>query len=83
MLINELLNKYLGIFPEEYPIIILDIIYAVCMANIGKDTKHTRNIYRRVHFVRNGEKYKCTILYGVREVFNWHKLQLRILVIMI
>ena len=23
----------------------------------GKDTKNTRNIFRRVHFVRNGEEY--------------------------
>ena len=30
---------------------------AVCMDNNGKDTKHIRHIDRRVHFVRNGEKY--------------------------
>ena len=28
----------------------------VCMAKNGKNTNHTRHIYRRVHFVRNGEK---------------------------
>ena len=28
------------------------------MAKNGKDTKHTRNIYRRAHLVRNGEKCK-------------------------
>ena len=28
------------------------------MANNGKDTKHTRHIARRIHFVRNGEKCK-------------------------
>ena len=28
------------------------------MAKNGKDTKHNRNIARRMHFVRNGEKYK-------------------------
>ena len=28
------------------------------MANNGKDKKHTRNIERRIHFVRNGEKCK-------------------------
>ena len=28
------------------------------MANNGKDTKHTRYIGRRMHFVRNGEKCK-------------------------
>ena len=26
------------------------------MAKNGKDTKHTRHIARRMHFVRNGEK---------------------------
>ena len=31
---------------------------AVCMSNNGKDTKHIRQIYRRVHLVRNGEKWK-------------------------
>ena len=30
----------------------------MCMANKDKDTKHTRNIARRMHFVRNGEKCK-------------------------
>ena len=29
---------------------------AMCMTNNGKDTKHTRNIARRIHFVSNGEK---------------------------
>ena len=28
------------------------------MANNGKDTKHTRHIARRMHFVRNGENCK-------------------------
>ena len=28
------------------------------MAKNGKDTKHTRHISRRMHFVRNGEKCK-------------------------
>ena len=28
------------------------------MANNGKDAKHARHIARRIHFVRNGEKYK-------------------------
>ena len=28
------------------------------MSNNGKDTKHTRHIARRMHFVRNGEKCK-------------------------
>ena len=28
------------------------------MANNGRDTKHTRHIERRMHFVRNGDKCK-------------------------
>ena len=56
MLINGLLKKDSYIFPEEEPIIILDSKYDACMDNIGKDTKHTRHIDRRVHFVINGEK---------------------------
>ena len=28
------------------------------MAKNGKDTKHTRQITRRMHFIRNGEKCK-------------------------
>ena len=58
MLIHEFLSKDTYIVPEEDPIIILDIKYAVCMDNNCKDTKHTRYIYRIVHFVRNGEKWK-------------------------
>ena len=55
MLINELLNKDTYIFPEAEPLIILVSKSALCMANNGKDTNHTRNIARRVHFVRNCE----------------------------
>ena len=33
------------------------------MAKNGKDTKHTRHISRRVHFVRNGEKCKMHKVY--------------------
>ena len=44
--------------PEEYPLIVLDSKSAMCMANNGKYTKHTRHITRRMHFVRNGEKCK-------------------------
>ena len=58
MLMNELLNKDSDIVTEEATLIILDIKSAVCMAKNGKDTKHTRHISRRVHFVRNGEKFK-------------------------
>ena len=56
MLINELLNKDPDIVPEEAPLIIWDFKSANCMAKNGKDTKHTRHIARRMHFVRNGEK---------------------------
>ena len=31
---------------------------ALCMANNGKDTNHTRHIARIVHFVRNGKDCK-------------------------
>ena len=56
MLIHELLNKDPDIVPEEYPLNILDSKSTMCMANNGKDTKHTRHITRRIHFVRNGEE---------------------------
>ena len=55
MLIHELLNKDPDIVPEEDPIIILFSKAAVCITNNGKDTKHTRQISRRAHFLRNGE----------------------------
>ena len=32
------------------------------MAKNGKDTKHTRYIARRMHFVRNGEKCKMRMI---------------------
>ena len=56
MLIHEFLNKYPDIVPEEVPLIVLDSKSAMCMANNGKDTKHTRHIARIMHFVRDGEK---------------------------
>ena len=58
LLINELLNKDTDIVPEEALFIVLDSKSAICMAKNGKDTKHTRHIARRMHFVRNGEKCK-------------------------
>ena len=58
MLIHALLNKDLDIVPEEALLIVLDRKSAKCMANNGKDTKHTRHIARRMNFVRNGEKCK-------------------------
>ena len=53
MLIHEFLNKDPDIVPEEAPLIILDSKSAVCMDKIGKDTKHTRHISRRVNVLRN------------------------------
>ena len=58
MLIHDFLNKDPDIVPEEAPLIILDSKSYVCMANNGKDTKHTRHISRRVYFVSNGENWK-------------------------
>ena len=43
--------------------IVLDSKYAMCMAKNGKDTKHTRNIERRMHLVKNGEKFKMQKVY--------------------
>ena len=58
MLINELLNKDPDIVPEEAPMIVLNSKSAMYMAKNGKDTKHTRNISRIMHLLRNGEKCK-------------------------
>ena len=44
--------------PKEAPLIVLDSKSSMCMANNGKDTKHTRHIARRMYFVSNGEKCK-------------------------
>ena len=43
MLIHDVLNKDPYIVLEEYPLIILDIKYDVCMAKNDKDIKHTRH----------------------------------------
>ena len=56
MLIHELLNKDPGIVPEEAPLVVLDSKSSMCMAKNSKDTKHTRHIARRMHFLSNGEK---------------------------
>ena len=58
MLIHEFLNKDTDIVPEKSPLIVLDSRSDICMYKNGKDTKHTRHIARRIHFVRNGEKCK-------------------------
>ena len=77
MLINELLNKDLDIVPEVAPLIVLDSKHAISMAKIGKDIKNTRNIARRIHFVRNGENVRCKKSIGVKEVCSWQTLVLR------
>ena len=56
MLIHEFLNKDPDIVPEEVPLIIFNKNYAVCMANNGKDTKHTRHIEMIRHIVSNEEE---------------------------
>ena len=48
------LNKDPDIVPEEDPLIVLYSKSDLCMANNGKDTKHTRHIARIMHLVRNG-----------------------------
>ena len=58
MLIYEFLNKDPEIVTKEAPLIVLNIKSAMCMAKNGKDTKHTRHIARRIHFVMNGENLK-------------------------
>ena len=54
MLIHEILNKDPDRVPEEAPLIVLDSKSAMNMANNGKNTKHTRHIARRMHFVSTG-----------------------------
>ena len=56
ILVQELLNEDPDMVPKEAPLIVLDSKSAMYMANNGRDTKHTRHIARRMHFVRNGEK---------------------------
>ena len=58
MLIPDFLNKDPDIVEEEAPLIIFNNWSPVCMANNGKDTKHTRHISRRIDVVRNDEKCK-------------------------
>ena len=58
VLIHELLNKDPDLVPEESSLVFLDSKSDMFMANNRKDTKHTRHIASRMHFVRNGEKFK-------------------------
>ena len=68
MMNNELIKKDTDIIPYQSPLIILYGKSAVCMANNGKDTKHTRHISRIIYFVINGKEWnlhkKC--LFEVR-----------------
>ena len=80
MLIHEFLNKDPDIVPEEDPLIVLDSKSAMFMAKNGKDTKHTRHIERRMHFIRNGDNERYTRLIGVKEACNWQTLVPRMLV---
>ena len=63
MLIHELLNEDPDMVSKEAPLVVLDSKYSMCMAKNGKDTKHTRHIARRMHFVSNGEKCKMQNFY--------------------
>ena len=58
MLVHELLKEDPDMVPKEAPLIVLYRKSAMCMAKNGRDTKHTRHIARRMHFVRNVEKCK-------------------------
>ena len=55
MLKNELEGKDPDEAPEDPPLVILDSKSGVDMAKNGKDTKHTRHITRRMHFVCQGQ----------------------------
>ena len=63
MLIHDLLNGDPDMVAKEAPLIVLYSKSAMCMAMNCKDTKHTRNIARRIHFVRDGEKCKMHKIY--------------------
>ena len=58
MLVHELLNEDPDMVAKKAPLIVLDSKSAMCMAKNGKDTKYTRNIAKRMHFVSNVEKWK-------------------------
>ena len=57
------MNKDPDIFPEEAPLIVLDIKSTMCMDKNGKVTKNTRHITRRMHLVSNGEKCNMNKIY--------------------
>ena len=55
---NKLMKKDPNVVPKQSLLIILDIKSDVCMANNGNDTKHTINISRRMHSVKNVKEWK-------------------------
>ena len=57
MLIHDFFNKDTDLVPEEAPLIVLDSKSDTCIADNGKDNKHTRHIARRMHCVGKGEKF--------------------------
>ena len=63
MLVHELLNEDPDMVPMEAPLIVLDRKSAMCMANNGKDNKHTRHIERRMNLVKNEDKCKMHKIY--------------------
>ena len=54
MLLNELDRMEVDSNPSPIPIL-LDSKSAIAMSKSFKDTKHTRHIARRYHYVREGE----------------------------
>ena len=60
MLVHELLNEDLDMVPKESPLIVLDSKSAMCIAKNGRDTKHTRHISRRMHFLKEWREVQDT-----------------------
>ena len=56
MINNELFNKDIDVITEQAPLIILYIKSYICIDNNVKDTKHTRHIFKIMHFVKNNEE---------------------------
>ena len=70
ILVHELLNEDPDMVPKEAPLILLDSKSAMCTAKNSKYTKHTIQIARRMHFVRNGEKWKMHQIDWCEEVLQ-------------
>ena len=77
MLNDELLNKYPYVFPKQSPLIILDKKSSIWLAKNGNDTKHTRNISRRMIFLEMVKNEIFTRKCGVREFYNCQTLEKR------